>query len=227
MLGPPIVRGSWKDDSESGRRPSPDEKSSSPSDLPHNRKYSPSSSGLHSTSSNPHKRRSPLTDTDQSSEGYTSSESEEVGELSLSRGMKRLTIRGLEPAQEASYLADSQVRFHGKSSWFKLIEPTRKLRDEHVSRVIGGGSTLTQDSTNPVSAAATRRPEFWTTLPVSYRPSAFLSVSSRHAHLHLSGSGNLRTKVRKLGSRACVVPLCSAFPPRILRTSWFGSSFNT
>ena len=106
------------------------------------------------------------TDTDLSSEGGSSSESEEVGELSLSRGMKRLTVCGLVPAQERPYVADSQVRFHGKSSWFKLIEPIRKLREEHAYSVTSGpdSSMFSQDNINP---AATRRPEFWTTPDVS------------------------------------------------------------
>lgn len=113
----------------------------------------------------------PRSDTDLSSDGYTSSDSEQVGELSLSRGMKRLTIRGLEPTQDHRPIADNQVRFHGKSSCFKLIEPTRKLRDEHVSRVTGEErSCSSRDSTSPINAAALRRPEFWTTPPVSLVP---------------------------------------------------------
>ncbi|KAF9227310.1 hypothetical protein BS17DRAFT_775262 [Gyrodon lividus] len=183
-LGPPVIRDSWKTDSDPPRHPSPDEKSSSPSIHSSRLKGSPSGSlrcsalppvGISNTI-NPsscvssRSRRSagtPRTDTDLSSDGYTSSDSEEVGELSLSRGMKRLTIRGLEPTQDNSYLPDSQVRFHGKSSCFKLIEPTRKLRDEHMHRVTGGDerNRSSRDSTSPVNAAALRRPEFWTTPP--------------------------------------------------------------
>lgn len=83
--------------------------------------------------------------------------------------MKRLTIRGLEPAQDRRPFTDNQVRFHGKSSCFKLIEPTRKLRDEHVNRVTGGDerSPSSRDSISPINAAALRRPEFWTTPSVS------------------------------------------------------------
>ncbi|KAH7888654.1 fungal-specific transcription factor domain-containing protein [Phlebopus sp. FC_14] len=182
-LGSPVIRDSWKNDTEPARRPPSHEKSSSPSASSSRPKSSPSgslrcsglppvgiSNTVNSSSASQRGRRSagtPRTDTDLSSEGYTSSESEEVGELSLSRGMKRLTIRGLEPAQENSSLTDSQVRFHGKSSCFKLIEPTRKLRDEHMHRVSGAGerSRLERDSASPVNAAATRRPEFWTTPP--------------------------------------------------------------
>lgn len=175
-LGPPIIRDSWKSDQDPGRPPSPHRKSSSPSAYPSNVRSSPSgslpqiSNTLAPSSSRASIRSrnsggTPRTDTDLSSELDTSSETEEVGELSLSRGMKRLTIRGLEPAQEKPFLADSQVRFHGKSSWFKLIEQTRKLRDEHVYRVTGGAESaaIHQRNSSPVNAAATRRQEFWTT----------------------------------------------------------------
>lgn len=177
-LGSPVIRDSWKHDPDSERRPSPHEKSSSPI-VPLRAHGSPSvGAGLPVGSSgvSVRSRRSagtPRTDTDLSSDAYTSSESEEVGELSLSRGMKRLTIRGLEPAQEHCSLVDSQVRFHGKSSCFKLIEPTRKLREEHMNRIFqesystdvesGQGSRSSPESTSSVSFTPIRRPEFWTT----------------------------------------------------------------
>ncbi|OAX39998.1 hypothetical protein K503DRAFT_715433 [Rhizopogon vinicolor AM-OR11-026] len=180
-LGLPVVRDSWKNGADSQRHPSPQEKSLSP--VAHG-SPSASSRGLHpvgvsntilpSSRVSIRSRRSagtPRTDTDLSSEAYTSSESEEIGELSLSRGMKRLTIRGLEPAQQHGLLTDSQVRFHGKSSCFKLIEPTRKLREEHMNRVIQGAyspdgeSRSSPESTSSVSFTPIRRPEFWTTPP--------------------------------------------------------------
>ncbi|KAI6134590.1 fungal-specific transcription factor domain-containing protein [Pisolithus thermaeus] len=173
-LGPSVIRDSWKNDQDSVLGPLPPQKSSSPSALPSNVRSSPSGSLPQITrtlvpSSSRASIRSrysgstPRTDTDLSSELDTSSESEEVGELSLSRGMKRLTIRGLEPAQEQSILADSQVRFHGKSSWFKLIEQTRKLRDAY--RITGGAerATMHHENSSPANTAATRRQEFWTT----------------------------------------------------------------
>ena len=154
-LGPPVIRDSWKTDTEHPLRTSPHEKSTSPS----------ASSFRHKSLRT---AGTPQSDTDSSSAGYTSSDSEEVGELSLSRGMKRLTIRGLEPTQDHHPFTDNQVRFHGKSSIFKLIEPTRKLRDEHVHRVAGGEqSRSTRDSTSPINAAALRRPAFWRTPQVS------------------------------------------------------------
>ncbi|KAG8213977.1 hypothetical protein J3R82DRAFT_10726 [Butyriboletus roseoflavus] len=180
-LGPPVVRDSWKTDSEPPCCMSPHEKSTSPSGSSSRPKGSPSRSlqsnplsafnaTNHSTCIGSRSLRSagtPRSDTDFSSDDWTSSDSEEVGELSLSRGMKRLTIRGLEPTQDHCSLADNQVRFHGKSSCFKLIEPTRKLRDEHVNRVTGGEehNRLTRDSNSPINAEALRRPEFWTTPP--------------------------------------------------------------
>lgn len=173
-LGPPVIRDSWKSDQDSVLGPLPRQKSSSPSALPSNVRSTPPGSLPQITNTlvpsssrasirSRHSGGTPRTDTDLSSELDTSSESEEVGELSLSRGMKRLTIRGLEPAQERSILADSQVRFHGKSSWFKLIEKTRKLRDEY--RVTGGAESAAMhyENSSPVNTAATRRQEFWTT----------------------------------------------------------------
>lgn len=144
----------------------------SPSRSLHSIPLSSSKAAIRSTCISSHSLRSagtPRSDTDLSSDDFTSSDSEEVGELSLSRGIKRLTIRGLEPTQDHLPLGDNQIRFHGKSSYFKLIEPTRKLRDQHVNRVIGGEehSRSTRDSTSPINAAALRRPEFWTTPPVS------------------------------------------------------------
>ncbi|KAL4073873.1 fungal-specific transcription factor domain-containing protein [Scleroderma citrinum] len=162
-LGPPIIRDSWKNDLEPCRQ-----SLSPPSTLPSNLKTSSSGSlrpGSLPLLSDAFSSSLHAADTDLSSEGDTFSESEEVGELSLSRGMKRLTERGLVPAQEIPYAADSQVRFHGKSSWFKLIEPIRKLREEHVYSVTSGPDSngFSQNNINQVNAAATRRREFWTT----------------------------------------------------------------
>lgn len=178
-LGSPVVRDSWKHDAEPQYRLSPDQKSLSPAaHLRSNGSPSVGTTGkfLPSSSVSIRSRRSagtPRTDTDLSSDACTSSDSEEVGELSLSRGMKRLTIRGLEPAQVHGSVVDNQVRFHGKSSCFKLIEPTRKLREEHINRIFqesgstdaesGTGSRSSPESASSVSFTPTRRPEFWTT----------------------------------------------------------------
>ncbi|KAG1816057.1 fungal-specific transcription factor domain-containing protein [Suillus subaureus] len=163
-LGSPVVRDSWKHDAEPQYRLSPDEKSTSP--VAHLRPRGSPSVGtsrppvgkfLPSSSVSVRSRRSagtPRTDTDLSSDACTSSESE-------------------EPAQEHGPLVDNQVRFHGKSSCFKLIEPTRKLRDEHINRISqdsgltdaesGSVSRSSPESASSASFAPIRRPEFWTT----------------------------------------------------------------
>ncbi|KAG9316662.1 fungal-specific transcription factor domain-containing protein [Chiua virens] len=163
-LGPPVVRDSWKTDPEPLPHNSPQEKSASPPASSFRSKTSPSRSLQSNVPPSASATwRTSRSDSDLSSD--TSSESEEVGELSLSRGMKRLTVRGLEPTQDQCSLRDNQVRFHGKSSFFKLIEPTRKLRDEHVNSFTGGEerSRSSRDSTSPINAAALRRPQFWAT----------------------------------------------------------------
>ena len=81
--------------------------------------------------------------------------------------MKRLTVCGLVPAQDRLYMADtqaftSQVRFHGKSNWFKLIEPIRKLREEHAYSVTSGTDSMMFLHDN-IHSTATRQPEFWKT----------------------------------------------------------------
>lgn len=178
-----MIRDSWKTDLEPPCHMSSHENSTSPSASSSRPKGSPSRSLQSNTLSSSKATNqstcmgsrslrsagTPRSDSDVSSDGYMSSDSEEVGELSVSRGMKRLTLRGLEPTHDHRPLADNQVRFHGKSSYFKLIEPTRKLRDEHVNRITGGKerSRSTCDSTSPINAEALRRSEFWTTPPVS------------------------------------------------------------
>ena len=170
-----MVRDSWKSDSESVR-PLHDKSLSPPSTIPKMTSSGSLKTGplplLPDTLSFSHsrtnvRRSAGATDTDLSSEGGTASETEEVGELSLSRGMKRLTVCGLVPAQDRLYMADSQVRFHGKSSWFKLIEPIRKLREQHAYSVTSGTDSMMFLHDN-IHSTATRRPEFWTTPDVSF-----------------------------------------------------------
>ncbi|EIW83333.1 hypothetical protein CONPUDRAFT_102063 [Coniophora puteana RWD-64-598 SS2] len=222
-LGPPVVRDSWKSDTHPSKQHTPHEKSTSPSAPPappHTQRSKPSPpraiysvgvagnippSAGHGHGTGAGGMRGDNTDDEQLSSEWDSSESEGVGELSLSRGMKRLTIRGLEAALDPDVLAhggvgagagagsiavalgdaahahlmDNQVRFHGKSSAFKLIEPTRKLREEHITKVGGGGggsgaapgesegggragSGLSPDAGGQASV---RRPEFWVVPP--------------------------------------------------------------
>ncbi|EGO25312.1 hypothetical protein SERLADRAFT_437067 [Serpula lacrymans var. lacrymans S7.9] len=185
-LGPPVVRDSWKTEQEAARRLSPHEKSSSPSAPPQRLKDTPPASSpsrvpqplgistpiVPSSHISNYSRRSagtPRTDTDASSDYCSSSDSDELGELSISRGMKRLTLRGLEPASEGAMLADSQNRFHGKSSSFKLIGPARKLREEHMNMVTNTtpyGTGFAQNSNSAQQAVPRpneRRSEFWST----------------------------------------------------------------
>jgi len=125
--------------------------------------------------------------------------------------MKRLTVCGLVPAQERPYVADSQVRFHGKSSWFKLIEPIRKLREEHAYSVTSGpdSSMFSQHNINP---AATRRPEFWTTPDVS-SDGSFASF----AQVSWERSGNSRMKAPLIVVRVYVGSLRNIFRHLTLR----------
>ncbi|KAI0355562.1 hypothetical protein OH77DRAFT_1495869 [Trametes cingulata] len=100
-----------------------------------------------------------------------SSETDEAGELSLVRGLKRLTLRGLEPTEASPdrYGNDNQWRFHGKSSSFKLISTTRDLIQKHIVENVCNTSDGRQ-SNSPASVqlssqSTTKRPEFWTVPP--------------------------------------------------------------
>ncbi len=88
------------------------------------------------------------------------------------RGLKRLTLRGLEPTEATPdrYGDDNQWRFHGKSSSFKLISTARDLKQQHI---VENGSTSSdgRQSYSPASVQlphvpSTIRPEFWTVPPV-------------------------------------------------------------
>ncbi|KAI0819989.1 fungal-specific transcription factor domain-containing protein [Trametes gibbosa] len=101
-----------------------------------------------------------------------SSDTDEAGELSIVRGMKRLTLRGLEPTEASPdrYGNDNQWRFHGKSSSFKLISTTRDLRQRHI--VENGNSSDARQSYSPdniqlpsSSTISTKRAEFWSVTP--------------------------------------------------------------
>ena len=103
-----------------------------------------------------------------------SSDTDDMGELSLVRGMKRLTLRGLEPTEGGSperYTLDSQLRFHGKSSSFKLISTTREFiqlhRVEVESSSDGRQSNSPADIVLPPPPSSNKREEFWRISPVS------------------------------------------------------------
>ncbi|KAI0675220.1 fungal-specific transcription factor domain-containing protein [Trametes maxima] len=106
-----------------------------------------------------------------SSSPSDSSDTDEAGELSIVRGLKRLTLRGLEPAEASpdKYGNDSQMRFHGKSSSFKLISTTRDLIQKHIlenaSNSSDGGQGNSPASIQLPSTMGAKRPEFWTVPP--------------------------------------------------------------
>lgn len=86
--------------------------------------------------------------------------------------MKRLTLRGLEPTEGSPerYLNDNQLRFHGKSSSFKLISHTRELMHRHIVETSSDGrqSNSPADIQLP-SPTSHKRPEFWMLPPVRSR----------------------------------------------------------
>ena len=87
-----------------------------------------------------------------------------MGELSLVRGMKRLTLRGLEPTEGSpkQHTLDNQLRFHGKSSSFKLINATREFMQLHMveSSSEGRQSNSPADIQLPIPTT-NKREEFW------------------------------------------------------------------
>lgn len=114
--------------------------------------------------------------TKEDSEYSSPSEGEqEAGPLSLARGLAHLTYRGLEAVSgDDSYqFPDSQMRFHGKSSGFQLIGEARKLKRMHAQSISAGleksPSKVDSDhgTSSAESGASSRRPQFWTTPPVS------------------------------------------------------------
>ncbi|KAI0769708.1 fungal-specific transcription factor domain-containing protein [Trametes elegans] len=100
-----------------------------------------------------------------------SSDTDEAGELSIVRGLKRLTLRGLEPPEVSpdKYGNDNQWRFHGKSSSLKLISTTRDLIQKHIVETASTSSEGRQ-SNSPASiqlppSSTGKRPEFWSVPP--------------------------------------------------------------
>ncbi len=85
----------------------------------------------------------------------SSSGSEDYGELSLVRSMQKLNIHGNRDTM------DSQWRFHGKSSAFKLINTARKMQQIHLDAV---AKAAEGDGSPPriLPDAPTRRDFFWT-----------------------------------------------------------------
>ncbi len=197
-LGPSIIRDSWKNadsvpppsSSDKARSDSPKVVTSSPSisrkqslaslAAPQPNRACPTAHTRQgSGASKAGKRRQPSgydspsnSDNASSSSLSDSSETDELGELSIARGMKKLTLRGLEPTEGSSerYLNDNQLRFHGKSSSFKLISHTRELMQRHILETSSDGrqSNSPADIQLP-SPTGNKRPEFWTLPPVRPR----------------------------------------------------------
>jgi hypothetical protein len=99
-----------------------------------------------------------------------SSDTEELGELSLTRGVRKLTIRGLEAAGKRASPSENQLRYHGKSSSYKLVGMTRRLRDKHraelkktAGEAEGTGDTSARLEESPIAT----RDEFWSMPKVS------------------------------------------------------------
>lgn len=112
----------------------------------------------------------------------SSSENEDVGELSLLPGLKRLTLNGLQPpmgdvsATSPVSPCDSQLRYHGKSSALKLIGATRKFKEQYADSVSVTRSTddamsavddTTSNYSHASSAVPSAREQYWATPSVS------------------------------------------------------------
>ncbi|KAI0789145.1 fungal-specific transcription factor domain-containing protein [Abortiporus biennis] len=93
----------------------------------------------------------------------SSSESEDYGELSLVRSLQKMSLQGggssLKPldTHSTNLMLDSQWRFHGKASSFKLINAARKFQQIHRNEVAKAAG---QDEIEALSTNF-RREFFW------------------------------------------------------------------
>ncbi|KAF7321610.1 Zn(2)-C6 fungal-type domain-containing protein [Mycena kentingensis (nom. inval.)] len=146
-LGPPVARGSWKEDYETAVA------DSSRRQL----QQSPPRTSLKFSSHlalNSYWQHD-LSDSDGSDE-FDSSDSEDMAE-GIKCNLRDLTAenqRDLEPLN---------ARFHGKSSLFTLIDMTRRYKRRHLSEA--GHSKDDNVATFEELYTATRRSQFWTCLP--------------------------------------------------------------
>ncbi|CAL1706909.1 unnamed protein product [Somion occarium] len=176
-IGPPIPRDSWKSESPAMQSslsrqttsssqsqgsslvpPQPSLAVSGGSGVSHAAPYpgsGPIMIALTHATSRDNVRGSGASSEDDEPSSASSSDSEDYGELSLVRGMQSLSLKPLE-SHDNRTVPDSQWRFHGKSSSFKLINTARKLQNE-ASKVAGES---THDD-NPHQIGAHRRPYFW------------------------------------------------------------------
>ena len=177
-VGPPVVRDSWKADahalqstpsrqtslsshsqpSSSLVPPQPSLAVSSGAGVSHAAPYpgaGPIMIALTHASSRDTMRSSAALSDEEEPSSASSSDNEDYGELSLIRGMQSLSMRPLE-SHEGGTVPDSQWRFHGKSSSFKLINTAWKLQNE-ASKVTGEASP--EESAQKMGL--NRRPYFW------------------------------------------------------------------
>ncbi|KAJ7497363.1 fungal-specific transcription factor domain-containing protein [Mycena latifolia] len=157
-LGAPIPRGSWKD----GAAPVPSTSRLAGTDSP------PRTSLRLSThlSLNSHARHDG-TDTDSSSDGFSTSDSEQMVE-GLTGGLRKLILR-----RSKSHNADKEdhdainARFHGKSSVAALITATRRYKELHISDAANVTEQAPANLPKPVpeNAPSLKRPQFWLAHP--------------------------------------------------------------
>ncbi|KAJ7770173.1 fungal-specific transcription factor domain-containing protein [Mycena maculata] len=154
-LGPPIPRGSWKEEGAPV---------ASTSRIRAN--DSPPKSGLRLSTHlalNSHSRhRYSGNDSDSSSDGFSTSDSEQMVE-GLKGGLRKLTLRSTNSHTDDREDYDAiNARFHGKSSLVALIDATRRYKELHVSDTV---RTETIPRVDPVPHTPLKRPEFWLARP--------------------------------------------------------------
>ncbi|KAJ3772120.1 fungal-specific transcription factor domain-containing protein [Lentinula raphanica] len=176
-LGPPVIRDSWRDPdpssvpphsqmrshdaSSSFNRPYDLDQSSSVPMSSHLKLSHWSPSGSSAPSRQDHFRRDSVTnDPDSSSSQSDSSDMDELVD-DFEKGMQRLTLRRSQLKGEGPY-----DRFHGQSSYIKLVDATRKLRQAHIMAQKdvfsnSSGSTDSTTSPSPEIPNALRRLKFW------------------------------------------------------------------
>jgi hypothetical protein len=158
-LGPPIVRDSWKDGVSDASPPPTRPKPTIPA------------KAMFALSSPPPAHRASAdddSDTDSHKSDPLSSE-DDIGELSLIGGVKRLTVHGLQPADTANEgmpVMDSQLRYHGKSSQFKLIGAARRLKEQYAGEVRASAdkpARAESEISTTSSTCTSAREEYWST----------------------------------------------------------------
>ncbi|KAF8070504.1 fungal-specific transcription factor domain-containing protein [Lyophyllum atratum] len=177
-LGPPIIRGSWREQDPSH---SYDEQqlflSSPSSEIAPESKVLPTMSGFSTTGrttrlmSNPHptpgrlhqKREEQYHDnTDESDSSEDPSNFDVIEIESISGLVQKLTLQGEAVSTERP--SDAHARFHGKSSSVGLIEAAQRFKMMHLLDAIEGGQDTRRESPDSIGDAgfSDRRPEYWT-----------------------------------------------------------------